>query len=338
MRTRFLSFNMSIITPAFFLFLRSIIGGVILIISSESWFRAWCGLELNLIAFIPFIRSKDNRYVSEASLKYFLIQALGSAIIISSAILFIINPHFIILLTLALLLKVGAAPFHFWFPQVIEGLNWLQRLILITIQKVGPLYLLVFTFVDWRSLLIKLSAILSALVGAVGGVNQTLLRKLLAFSSINHISWIIFRIIISENLWFTYFIFYTFIISSIVILFHTQKCFSLPQLISFNKPILDLIRFLSLLSLGGLPPFTGFIPKWIVLQEMIKHDQILAFLILLSSSLITLYFYLRVSVMFINIIFPRIKWNSKNNYINNISSFAILNLLGIIIPSLYFLI
>lgn len=329
---------MLIITPNLFLFLFCLIRGVFLVVSSESWFGAWCGLELNLISFIPFIRSKDNRYLSEASLKYFLIQALGSAIIISAAILFIINHHFIILLTLALLLKIGVAPFHFWFPQVIEGLTWPQRLILITIQKIGPLYLLINTLINWSPFVIKISALISALVGAIGGINQTLLRKLLAFSSINHISWIIFGIIISENLWFTYFIFYRFISSTIVILFYNQRCFSLSQLISFNKPILDLLRFISLLSLGGLPPFTGFIPKWIVIQEIIKQRQILGFIVLLTSSLVTLYYYLRVRIIFINIILPSIKWNTKNNFINNISSFRILNFFGIILPSLYFLI
>ncbi|KAG7168731.1 Cytochrome c oxidase subunit 1-like 14, partial [Homarus americanus] len=75
-------------------------------------------LELNLLSFIPLIITKNNQYSSESALKYFLIQALGSAIIIFSASIILISPSVAPLcLALALLLKLGAAPFHFWFPQ-----------------------------------------------------------------------------------------------------------------------------------------------------------------------------------------------------------------------------
>lgn len=334
MRTWISLFLMLVITPRSLLFFACLVMGALLAISSESWFGAWCGLELNLMSFIPFVRSKENCYLSEASLKYFLIQALGSAFIILGAVICLYNHNLIILLTMALLLKLGAAPFHFWFPQVIEGLTWAQGLILITIQKIGPLYLLIYTLYNWSTSFIAARATLSALVGAVGGINQSLLRKLLAFSSINHISWIMFRIFISENLWLTYFLFYSFISSSIIYLFHSQKCFFISQLIFFNKPGLDIIRFLSLLSLGGLPPFTGFIPKWIVVQEIIKQNQIFPFIILLSSSLLTLYYYLRIRIIFINVVYPNIKWNTKTNYINASPLLVVLNFFGLVVPAL----
>ena len=82
-------------------------------------------------------------------------------------------------LVAALLLKAGSAPFHFWFPPTLEGMIWPQALILITIQKITPISLLSYYIVE-QTRLISVAAILSAIVGALGGLNQTLLRKLLA--------------------------------------------------------------------------------------------------------------------------------------------------------------
>nr|AGA56195.1 NADH dehydrogenase subunit 2 [Calocaris macandreae] len=319
------------------LFFSCLIAGVFLAVSSESWFGVWCGLELNLMSFIPFISSKNNRYLSEASLKYFLIQALGSTIIILGSMLFLLNYNFLILMSTALLLKLGVAPFHFWFPQVMEGLTWPQSLILMTLQKISPLYLLMYTLSNWGPLLMMMSAALSAMAGAIGGMNQTLLRKLLAFSSINHMSWMMFSMLISETLWFIYFMFYALISGSVVMLFYTQNCFYLSQLMFFNKPMTSLMSFLSLLSLGGLPPFSGFIPKWIIIQEMIKHSLMLPFIILLGSSLLTLYYYLRVSIMFITVSAPSMKWNVKSSHTNSTPLTTLLNFLGVLTPSLFFL-
>jgi NADH-ubiquinone oxidoreductase chain 2 len=97
-----------------------------------------------------------------------------------------------------LLLKVGAAPFHFWFPGVAEGLSWDNLVVLITWQKAAPFILINYTV--GTSFLITTSIILSSLVGAVGGFNQVSLRKIIAFSSINHIAWMLGAFLVSEVL------------------------------------------------------------------------------------------------------------------------------------------
>lgn len=177
------------ISPRTCLFFSTLLAGVLLRVSSDSWFGAWCGLELNLMSFIPYVSTKESVYSSEAALKYFLIQALGSSFIIMGAVELVFFVDFGCLLLVALLLKLGAAPMHFWFPQVIGGLTWLQCVVLMTVQKVGPMFLLSYVLVRESACLVVYGrAILSAVVGALGGINQILLRKLLAFSSINHIS------------------------------------------------------------------------------------------------------------------------------------------------------
>lgn len=208
--------------------------------------------------------SSNNQYSSEARLKYFLIQALGSALIVFSASFILSYPNFIRLIILsALILKLGGAPFHFWFPQVINGLMWPQVIILITIQKIGPLFLLCYLLIlNYNLIEILLVRLLSAVIGAVGGINQTSLRKILAFSSINHIGWILSAILIGEALVGVYFLFYCVIRLSVVVLFQLKQIFHFNHLLGINLSSgRKILVFFSLLSLGGLPPFTGFVPK-----------------------------------------------------------------------------
>nr|ART66017.1 NADH dehydrogenase subunit 2 [Pentacheles laevis] len=316
--------------------------GVLLALSSTSWFSAWAGLELNLLAFIPLITAKSNLYHSESALSYFLIQALGSALLIfSSCLLLMKASFFLLIISLSLFLKMGAAPFHFWFPKIMEGLNWPQSFILMTIQKLAPMFLISYlSFSPLCSSLIYITVILSAIIGALGGLNQTKLRKLMAFSSINHMAWMLSAILMSHSSWILYFTFYFLMTFSIIILFFHLKTFFFPQLLNLNMIPLHLKSSLtiSLLSLGGLPPFSGFFPKWLLIQEMISHKHYLFLFILLASTLVTLYFYLRMLFPFMVISSPQM----KKMMIPNFSLFTqttatFLNLFCLLLPSLFFL-
>nr|YP_008815698.1 NADH dehydrogenase subunit 2 [Engaeus lengana]AGZ13067.1 NADH dehydrogenase subunit 2 [Engaeus lengana] len=292
------------------MFLVLLFSGALLAISSSSWAAAWVGLELNLMSFIPLLSSKTNLLSSEAALKYFLVQALGSAgLIFSSSISFSAAPFFLLTISLALLLKMGSAPFHFWFPQVMEGMNWLHSTLLMTLQKLAPMFLISYLT---TSSLCKISiygaAICSALSGAIGGLNQTSLRKILAYSSINHMSWMLFSMLINETSWIIYFSLYSLIIISITILFASLQAYHFSDLVNLlNGVSSKTISVLALFSLGGFPPFSGFIPKWIVVQELILNLYFYALLLLLFCSLLTLYFYLRLSLYTISLSTPRNK-------------------------------
>nr|YP_009002576.1 NADH dehydrogenase subunit 2 [Cherax preissii]CDL72679.1 NADH dehydrogenase subunit 2 [Cherax preissii] len=325
-------------SPYKIMFSLTLFSGTLLTISSSSWFSAWIGLELNLMSFIPLISSKTNQFSSEASLKYFLIQALGSAIIILTSSLTLIYPNFVpMVISLALLLKLGATPFHFWFPQVMEGLNWTQVIILMTIQKLGPMFLISYlSMTFFTNTFILISAVSSAIVGALGGINQTSLRKILSYSSINHMSWMLIAMLINETSWMIYFLMYALISSSIALYFMSLQSFYFPHLIHSNySPLSKITSALSLYSLGGMPPFSGFIPKWIIIQEMILSSFLFTLLILLISSLVTLYFYIRLTLSFISISTAQSKWNMvlktpKSFYP---ALWASLNLFGLLIPS-----
>ena len=258
-------------------------------------------------------------------MKYFLTQALASSVLLFAVILFILENHFIFqinsysswIILSSLLLKRGTAPFHFWFPNVIEGLSWINRLILITWQKIAPLILISYIIIK-PLLLVRI--LLSAVIGALGGFNQTSLRKLLAFSSINHLRWIISAILISESLWFIYFRVYSFLSITIVSILKIFNIFHINQLFSIfmNSKIFKLFSILNLLSLGGLPPFIGFLPKWLLIQSLSLTNQFFLITILTVTTLIALYFYLRLCYSAFLINYYEVNWTYTINY-NKIS-------------------
>nr|YP_010466951.1 NADH dehydrogenase subunit 2 [Hemigrapsus sinensis]UVF28723.1 NADH dehydrogenase subunit 2 [Hemigrapsus sinensis] len=302
-------------SPTSFFFFLTLITGSIISISSTSWFGAWIGLELNLMSFIPLIAFKKSSFFSEAALKYFLIQALGSTLFITSSFLFIsFSTLSLFTIFLSLLLKLGGAPFHFWFPQVMEGLKWPQVFILSTIQKFAPMTLI--SYLMTNEILIKMtifSAIMSALIGSLSGLNLTLLRKIIAFSSINHLSWMLISVSISDTSWLFYFIIYSFILLSITSIFHKLQTFSISKLIQSdqNSVFHALIISLNFMSLSGLPPMTGFIPKWIIIQIMLNLNLFIPLFFMLISALVTLYFYLRIIITMILLFNPILNFNMK---------------------------
>nr|YP_010180796.1 NADH dehydrogenase subunit 2 [Tubuca arcuata]QVD40489.1 NADH dehydrogenase subunit 2 [Tubuca arcuata] len=321
----------------FFFFL---IMGVLISISSPSWFGVWIGLELNLMSFIPLISLKMNSYFSEAALKYFLIQAMGSALLISSSFLFISLSHISSFLILfSLLLKMGSAPFHFWFPQVMEGILWPQVFLLSTIQKVAPLTLVSYLMIsETLSKLLIFTAISSAIVGALGGLNLMFLRKIIAFSSINHLSWMLIAVSMSDTFWLFYFLIYSLILLSITSMFYKLQTYTLSSLIQSdqNKSLFLLVISFNFLSLSGLPPFTGFVPKWMLIQIMLDQKLFFPIFFLLLSALITLYFYLRIIIPFILVLNPSMSFN-KNFKSPTFSSPSLImktsfNFLGLLLP------
>nr|AAT69293.1 NADH dehydrogenase subunit 2 [Squilla mantis] len=310
-------------------------------VSSSSWFTAWMGLELNLLSFIPLISSETNQFSSEASLKYFLTQALASAMILLAAstmttgVMF--SPY---LLSTALLIKMGAAPFHMWFPMVAEGLGWLQFIILSTFQKIAPMVLLSYTLEESHQLIL-LVATTSALVGALGGINQLMLRKMMSYSSIGHTAWMLSALLISESLWFIYFMVYCITSITIALFFYYKQAYHLTHLTSssFQNTQQSTIMFMSLLSLGGLPPFTGFIPKWITIQELaVSSYTFLAFFLILGT-LINLYYYLRLALGSFMMNSPMLKWQFiQEGKMSGFNMFMmLLNMAGLFMSPLFFM-
>nr|AID22233.1 NADH dehydrogenase subunit 2 [Pseudostegana amoena]AID22234.1 NADH dehydrogenase subunit 2 [Pseudostegana amoena] len=334
------------------LFMMIMMTGTMITVTSNSWLSAWMGLEINLLSFIPLMSdssNSNNPMSTESSLKYFLTQALASTVLLFSIVLMMLkniiielNYSYISMMTLSsLLMKSGAAPFHFWFPNMMEGMTWANSLILLTWQKIAPLILISHINLNF---LLKTSVILSVIIGALGGMNQTSLRKLMAFSSINHLGWMLSSLNISEMSWMIYFLFYSFLSITIIFMFNIFKMFHFNQMFSmfFNSKMMKFFLFTNFLSLGGLPPFLGFLPKWLVIQQLSMNNNFFLLFIMILSSLITLFFYLRICYSTFMLNYYENNWmlNLNSNFYSLyfcyfLSFFSIFGL--IIISSLYFI-
>nr|YP_010852977.1 NADH dehydrogenase subunit 2 [Tagiades japetus]WGM81156.1 NADH dehydrogenase subunit 2 [Tagiades japetus] len=326
------------------LFFFMLIFSTLISISSNSWLGCWIGLEINLLSFIPLISNSNNLLTSEASLKYFLTQSIASINFLFSILLkmillknFEINNFISILINSSLLMKMGSVPFHFWFPNIIEGLSWLNCFILMTWQKITPMILLSY-YLNINFLMIIM--MLNTIIGAIAGINQTSLRKLMSFSSINNLGWLMFAIMISESLWMLYFFMYSFLISIMCFLFHMMNVYFINQLFMFNLNFsIKFILFINFLSLGGLPPLLGFFPKWMIINFMILNNFFIISFIFILMSLITLFFYIRIiySCMLFN--YLKLKWFKiyfKNNYFFYSLFYSMISILGLILSTFYF--
>nr|QNE85414.1 NADH dehydrogenase subunit 2 [Sciomyza simplex] len=317
-------------------------------VSANSWLGAWMGLEINLLSFIPLMSDNNNLMSTEASLKYFLTQALASSVLLFSIILFLLennimlsyeNTYSSMMIISSLLMKSGAAPFHFWFPNVMEGLTWINALILMTWQKIAPMMLLSYLI---SNNMILFCIILSSIIGSLGGLNQTSLRKLMAYSSINHLGWMLMAMYSSETMWMNYFLFYSFLSLNLILFFNLFKLFHLNQLFSmfFHSPILKFIMFLNLLSLGGLPPFLGFLPKWMVIQSLTENNQMFFMVVLTMTTLITLYFYLRLCYSAFMLSYHETNWPFKiqlnSIHMNLYMGLSFLSIAGLMFISLFY--
>nr|YP_009255413.1 NADH dehydrogenase subunit 2 [Melanagromyza sojae]ANA56780.1 NADH dehydrogenase subunit 2 [Melanagromyza sojae] len=331
------------------LFMLILLMSTMITVSANSWLGAWMGLEINLLSFIPLM-SDNNLMSTEASLKYFLIQALASTVFLFSVIFLMVNSFYLLsmnnfylhtLILSALFMKSGAAPFHFWFPVVMQGLSWMNAIILMTWQKIAPFMLISYIIIKPMMLA---SAIFSSIIGAVGGLNQTSLFKLMAYSSINHLSWMLMAMMYSQSLWLMYFLFYSFLSMTLILMFYIFNISHINQLFNMNmkSKILKFMVFLNLLSLGGLPPFIGFMPKWMVIQLLTMNNQLFTMTVLIISALITLFFYLRICYTTFMFNYMETNWKINLQYNNLLlyfywicSSFSIM---GLFIISMMFMV
>nr|YP_001936211.1 NADH dehydrogenase subunit 2 [Buthus occitanus]ACA66065.1 NADH dehydrogenase subunit 2 [Buthus occitanus] len=279
---------MLFLSPLLVLYFFFLILGTFVAISASSWFMAWVGLELNLLSFLPVIFSESGTGSNESGVSYFFVQALASLLILVGSVF----PFFmemlgsLYLINFSLFVKLGASPFHFWFVSIMEGMGWGNCLLLMTWQSMAPLFLLlgfeVFSFI----------CLCSALVGAFGGFNQVSLKRILAYSSVLHVGWMLAGMGISLKMGGFYFLVYFFMSVFIVVLLGSMKALKLNQLMVGEVKVKVGI-FLLMLSLGGFPPLLGFFPSWGVILSLLSSDLFLM-VFLLFSSLVNLYYYFRV--------------------------------------------
>nr|ANH54159.1 NADH dehydrogenase subunit 2 [Nassarius succinctus] len=303
--------------------------GTLLSVSSVHWLGIWAGLEINLIGFLPMLVYQKSVSESQSAVKYFIIQALGSSFLMFGSLLVfnmsftwdmytkISNPSilgFVILIS-GLCIKLGLFPFHYWLPGVMAGLPWVSCLILATWQKLAPLFLVLCLLEISQSYsMIFMLCVISAgstLIGGVGGMNQTQIRALLAYSSISHLGWMMFALVHSEWTMKMYLSIYVLISISLFMSLWYNDSGMMKDINNLkNSGFAALTIMLLLLSLGGLPPLLGFISKWLVVMSSVSSPWMFIVFVLILGSLMSLFYYLS---LFFSVFLSNLKKYGINN-------------------------
>nr|YP_001542730.1 NADH dehydrogenase subunit 2 [Tremarctos ornatus]ABM63279.1 NADH dehydrogenase subunit 2 [Tremarctos ornatus] len=312
--------------PILTIIMSTIALGTMIVLFSSHWFMIWIGFEMNMLAIIPILMKKFNPRAVEASTKYFLTQATASMLLMLGIIINLLysghwtisttlNPIVSTVITIALAMKLGLSPFHFWVPEVTQGIPLSSGVILLTWQKIAPLSVLyqISPFINPN--LLMTMAITSVLLGGWGGLNQTQLRKILAYSSITHMGWMAAIMIYNPTLMILNLTIYIVMTLGTFMLFmHNSSTTTLSLSHTWNKlPLITSLILALMLSLGGLPPLSGFIPKWMIIQELTKNDMIIMPVFMAITALLNLYFYMRLAYATALTMFPsannmKMKW------------------------------
>nr|AIU39994.1 NADH dehydrogenase subunit 2 [Anolis philopunctatus] len=292
----------------YFIIISSLATGTIITMTSHHWLLAWIGLEVNTLAIVPTISTKHHPRSTEAAMKYFLTQAAASAMILFSSttnawatgtwdITQMTTPLSNTILTIALAMKLGLVPVHFWLPEVLQGSTLLTAMIVTTWQKLAPMALIYMTINNLPPMILFSMALLSSMVGGWSGMNQTQTRKIMAYSSIAHLGWMMVIASITTNILtmtlLIYLMMTTTMFSSLIL--SKSKTIQDTMTTWTTSPTLTITMMLTLLSLGGLPPLTGFLPKWLILEELTTQNLAPLTTMMALSSLLSLFFYLRLS-------------------------------------------
>nr|ABC84556.1 NADH dehydrogenase subunit 2 [Kinyongia asheorum] len=282
--------------------------GTVITASSFHWLMAWAGLELNMLSILGIIMKSKHPRSTEASIKYFLTQVIASTLMLFSSTVNAIqtgqwdisqmtDKYACTTLLLAMMMKIGAAPTYFWLPEVMQGTSTITALVIASWQKIAPITILFMTHNHLPPKIMMAIGIMSTAVGGWGSINQTQLRKLMAYSSITNLGWTMVIFSTSPHAAVLNIIIYLVLLLPTFTLIKMTSTKTLQELTTTwtSNPMAGILLTLVLLSLSGLPPLTGFTPKLLILNELISHDHIMTAAVMVTLSLINLFFYIRVT-------------------------------------------
>ena len=307
--------------------------GMMIMISSNDLIVFYMGLELQSLAlYVLATFNRDQLKSSEAGLKYFVLSALSSGLLLYGCSLiygFTGSTNFdliseklnsgdyaltfgIVFILVGLAFKISAVPFHMWAPDVYEGAPTSVTLFFTMVPKIAALtvfirflYVPFFNLIDqWQMILIFLS-IASMLFGAIAAIGQTNLKRLVAYSSIGHVGYTLAGLSTGSNEGIQssviYFIIYIVmnlgLFSCLLMMKRNNKYFeNLDDLsgLSKNHPLLSLSLLIILFSLAGIPPLAGFFAKFYIFKSVIEQSMYFLAVVGLLSTVIAAFYYLRI--------------------------------------------
>ena len=303
------------------LFIMLLVGSLVIIISDDL-ISIYIGLELQTFSSLVLISNgRTSLRNSEAGLKYFTLGSLSSGLfLLGLSLLYFYsgelnistlgelkynntNNLWQVLLFLSLFFKLSVFPVHFWVPDVYEAIDYDFLALIGSIPKISIIVLLVklsttLQFFIWCGLL-------SIIVGTLGAINQSKVKRLLAYSGISQMGFIVIclAILIKSNLQVAFLYSFIYFISLVCVLMllngfikFINKNLFLSELSGFQNlnPLLTTSFFIIILSIGGLPPLMGFISKWFIISNIILNDYLLTGLVIIIFSGVSIFYYIRI--------------------------------------------
>jgi len=322
----------------FVLALMSILGMMVMV-SGHSLLTLYLGLEIMSLSLYALIATaRDRASAIEAALKYFVLGAIASGLLLygmsmiygisgsldiaqissfagastlGSQQTLILN-FGLVFLVIGVAFKLGAVPFHMWVPDVYQGSPTSVTMFLSTVPKIAAIALLIRLLIDglgdlqhyWADLFMIL-AVLSIAVGSLVALTQSNIKRMLAYSTISHIGFVLLGFVTGVVDGYGAAVFYVlaYILMSLAafgsIIVLNRKGFEADQISDFqglskHSPWFALIMLVVMLSMAGVPPFIGFYSKLFILQQVIAEGYVLIAITAVIFAVISAYYYLQI--------------------------------------------
>lgn len=309
--------------------------GMMVMISANSFLTLYLGLELlSLCLYAMVALQRDSSVASESAMKYFVLGAIASGMLLygmsmlygvtGSLDLQIISQQLssvtdktilafgLVFIIVGVAFKLGAVPFHMWVPDVYQGAPTAVTLFIATAPKIAAFAMLMRLLVgglleihaQWQGILIIL-AISSMAIGNIVAIAQTNIKRMLAYSTISHIGFLMLGVLSGTAEGFAASMFYTitYVLMSMasfgMIIIMSRKGFEADQLDDYKglnqrSPWLAVMMLFIMFSMAGVPPFVGFWAKLSVLKAVVSADLLWLAVVAIIFSIIGAFYYLRI--------------------------------------------
>jgi len=315
--------------------------GMLVMVSANHLLTLYLGLELmSLCLYAMVAMHRDSTRATEAAMKYFILGALASGMLLygmsivygitgslalDSIALAVSQPDAnltvlsfaLVFIVIGIGFKFGAVPFHMWLPDVYQGAPTAMTLFVATAPKIAAFALLIRMLVDglgdlhaqWQDMVIML-AVLSMIVGNLLAIAQTNLKRMLAYSTISHVGFLLLGLVAGTNAGYAAAMFYTLVYALMtaggfgMILLMSRQGFEAEEIadykgLSRRQPWFALMMLLLMFSMAGIPPLAGFYAKLTVVKAVVDVNLIAVAVIAVLMSVIGAFYYLRmIKVMY----------------------------------------
>lgn len=315
--------------------------GMLVMVSAHNFLTLYLGLELmSLCLYALVAMHRDSFTATEAGMKYFILGALASGMLLyGMSIIYGVTGELgieaiataianedlnqtvlslgIVFLVIGIGFKFGAVPFHMWLPDVYQGAPTAVTLFVASAPKIAAFALLIRILTEgmgdmlsvWRDMLIML-AVLSVVIGNLLAIAQTNLKRMLAYSTISHVGFLLLGVLAGTQAGYAAALFYSLVYALMtlgsfgMILLLSREGFEAEEIEDFKglgqrHPWHALMMLLLMFSMAGIPPLAGFYAKLSVIKAVVDVNLLAVAIVAVVMSVIGAYYYLRVvKVMF----------------------------------------